>query len=72
MNNESSRPTFAEMGLVSLSTLAAMIDRDKETLRKDCRKGRIRATKSGREWRVSRAVAEQIVREGVPSRDAGG
>jgi len=66
-NSVKSAPPAAP-DLINVETFAASIQWHPESLRRACRQGRIDAVKLGRGWRISRAVADQIVKTGIPVR----
>ena len=45
---------------------AAMISWHPESVRLGCRKGRIKAVKFGKDWRISHATAVEVIANGIP------
>ena len=54
------------MDLIGIKTFAARIEWYEETLREACREGRVKAVKTGRNWKIPREIAEEIRRLGIP------
>jgi hypothetical protein len=54
--------------LLPLHVFAKNIGWHTESVRRACRQGRIAAIKLGKGWRVPASVAEEITRNGIPSR----
>lgn len=54
------------LDMINIETFARGIQWHPESLRRACRQGRVRAVKLGRGWRIPRAVADEIVKNGIP------
>ena len=59
------KPTAAD--LIDIENFAASIQWHPESLRRACRQGRVAAIKLGRGWRISKEVAEGIIKNGIPA-----
>jgi hypothetical protein len=61
-------PTNTMQVLLPLHVFAKNIGWHTESVRRACRQGRIAAIKLGKGWRVPASVAQEITRNGIPSK----
>ncbi len=54
--------------LIDINTFAATLQWHPESVRRACRQERVEGIKLGRGWRIPKAVAEAIMRNGIPPR----
>jgi hypothetical protein len=59
------KPTTDDMA--EINDFAAVIHWHPESLRRACRQGRVAGKKFSRNWRIPKEVAEDILKNGIPS-----
>jgi hypothetical protein len=67
-NSQPNPPANTMQVLLPLHVFAKNIGWHTESVRRACRQGRIAAIKLGKGWRVPASVAEEITRNGIPSK----